>query len=685
MVTSPWRWWLQIACSAALIAPALIAAQTEPSVSPVPSAATLKHLTLEQLSQIDVTSPSKGPTSAFRSPVAIYVITNEDIRRSGVTTIADALRLAPGVEVARIDGSTWSVGIRGFGTGLSRSVLVLIDGRSVYTPLFAGTYWDVQDYLLEDIERIEVIRGPGGTIWGPNAVNGVINIITKSSQDTQGTYASVGGGSVEQGFGNVRYGGDNGEGLTYRVYAKGYDRGAEYHNDHDNFDSWRGAQGGFRMDWKESDRDTFTLQGDVYRQEDGSQDVLGNYTPPAETLIQANAQLTGDNVLARWTRKSSDGNDLQIEAYYDRTDRFEPNFGEVRNTFDVDYIQHTRVKSRQQFIYGLGAQASDSHFKEVASGLVFAPADILDFQLSGFFEDDISVVDSKLTLDVGSKAFRTNFTGMEFEPSVRLMWTPAEKHAFWAAYTHAIRAPSQAEEDFYLSSYLGTADGYPFFGRYNANPKFAPEQLNGYEVGYRTLISKNLYIDFAGFWNHYHDLFSEDLEAPLTLASTLPFPSQTEPPTYLLITAQFRNSFYGSTMGGEIAPEWRPTSYWRLRGSYAYLDMNLSKTPGTAPGNSPQSEEGSSPRHEAGVQSYLDISKKLQLDLTYRYVSALVAQGVPGYSTGDARLAWRFQPHVELSVVGNNLLQPHHVEYIGDPTGAVGILRSVYASVAWRQ
>jgi iron complex outermembrane receptor protein len=645
----------------------------------------LKQLTLEQLSQIDVTSPSKEPTPAFRSPVAIYVITGEDIRRAGVTTLAEALRLAPGVEVARIDGSKWSVGIRGFGTRLSRSVLVLIDGRSVYTPLFAGTYWEVQDTLLEDVDRIEVIRGPGGTIWGPNAVDGVINIITKSTKETRGTYASVGGGNEEQGLANFRYGGGNDDGLTYRVYAKGYTRGPEYHYDHDNFDDWRGAQSGFRMDWDASQRDSFTVQGDIYRQEDGERVSLGSYTPPSEANIDGNAELTGGNLLARWTRSLSDGNDLQIQTYYDRTDRFEPNFGEIRDTFDIDFIEHTKIKQRQEFIYGLGAQFSDGRFKEVASGLVFDPANRLDYLLSAFFEDDITLIDDKLMLTAGSKALRTDFTGLNFEPSVRLLWTPSAKHTVWAAFTHALRTPSRVETDFYLSSYLGVAsNGLPFFGRFNANPDFAPEQLNGYELGYRTLIGKTFFVDIATFWNHYHDLFSQDLAGPITIQSTLPFPSAA-PPTYLLIPAQFRNDLFGKTLGGEIAPEWRPTNFWRLRTSYSFLNMNLSKAPGAALGGTPASVVGSSPRHEATVESSFDVSKTLQIDLTYRYVSALTAQSVPSYSTGDARIAWRFKPHFEFSVVGDNLFQPRHVEYVADPGGPVAIIRSVYASLAWRR
>jgi iron complex outermembrane receptor protein len=226
----------------------------------------------------------------------------------------------------------------------------------------------------------------------------------------------------------------------------------------------------------------------------------------------------------------------------------------------------------------------------------------------------------------------------------------------------------------------------PLFARFDANPDFAPEKLNGYEAGYRTLIGKHFFVDFAAFWNHYHDLFSQDLATPpISTATTLPFPEATPTPLYTLISAQFRNDLFGFTTGGEVAPEWRPTSFWRLRGSYSYLNMNLSKVPGTALGGTPESVVGSSPRHEATAQSSLDITKKLQLDLVYRYVSALPAVAAPSYSTGDVRGAWRFTPHLEFSIVGRNLFQPYHIEYAGDPSGPVAIRRSVYASVAWRK
>jgi iron complex outermembrane receptor protein len=659
--------------------------QDRPLYAQAKDPSALKQLSLEELSQIEVTTPSKEPSPAFKAPVALYVITGDDIRRAAVTTIPDALRLAPGVEVARIDGSKWSVGIRGFGTRLSRSVLVLIDGRSVYTPLFAGTYWEVQDTLLADIDRIEVIRGPGGTIWGPNAVNGVINIITKSSKDTQGSYASVGGGNDEQGFANFRYGGGNGKGLTYRVYGKAYTRAPQHHfNGDTNFDDWRGAQTGFRADWAKGDRDSVTVQGDIYSQRDGQRVTLGNYVPASQRTIDANADASGGNLLARWTRKLKEGDSLQLQTYYDRTNRYEPNLGERRDTFDIDFIRQTRVKFRQQWIYGAGARFSSGRFLQVGSGLVFSPANRVDYLLSGFFQDEITLIDRKLVFSAGIKLLRTNFRSFAVQPSGRLSWTPNDRHAFWASFTRAIRTPSRAEHDFYLSSYLGqNASGTDVFARFDANPNFADEQLNGFELGYRTLLTRTFLIDLATFRNQYHDLFSQNLVSLTGTETGLPFPQPVQPGFHNIIRAQFRNDLFGFTTGAEVAPEWRPREYWRLRASYSYLNMHLSTLPGIALGGTPAAVIGSSPRHHAVAQSSIDVTKKLQFDLIYRYFSALPAVSAPSYSTGDARLAWRFNSHFELSVAGRNLFQPNHVEYAGDPGGPIGIRRSVFASLAW--
>jgi iron complex outermembrane recepter protein len=639
----------------------------------------LKKLSLDELSQIDVTSPSKEPQQAFQTPVAIYVITIDDIRRSGATSIPEVLRLAPGVEVARIDSNKWSIGIRGFGSRLSRSVLVLIDGRTVYTTLLAGTYWEVQDTVMEDIDRIEIIRGPGGTIWGPNAVDGVINIITKDSKETHGMLVSAGGGNVDQGFLNARYGGGNGKDFNFRVYGKGFTRGPELHPDHQNFDDWRSSQAGFRMDWNERDRDTFTLQGDIYDEVAGERVQAISYTQPYSQNVDGNALLSGGNIMGRWKRILKPGNDIELQAYYDRTNRHEPNFGELRDTFDVDFIQHVKLPLRQQLTWGLGIRFSLGNDLQVVSGLTFLPNKRTDQLYTVFLQDEIALVENRLSFTFGTKLLRTNFTGFELEPSARLMWTPDKTQSAWAAFTHAVRTPSDAEENFYLSGYVTTTpDGTPYFARFNANNHFQPEQLNGLEVGYRQLVGRKAYLDIAGFYNHYHDLFDEEFTGPTLLEST-------PAPVHFLLPAQFGNGLLGTTKGIEIAPEYRPTSFWRLRGSYSYLMMDIRRAPGSTDVGTAPGIEGASPKHQVVVQSSFDISKSLSLDLTYRYVSVLFAQNVPAYSTGDVRLGWRFSRQFEIAFVGRNLIQPSHPEFAGDPGPLVGIKRSAYAKLTWSQ
>jgi iron complex outermembrane receptor protein len=639
----------------------------------------LKNLSLEELSQIEVTTPSKQPEKAFDTAAAIYTITGQDILRSGATNIPEALRLAPGVEVARIDGNKWSIGIRGFGSRLSRAVLVLVDGRTVYTPLFAGTYWEVQDTLLEDIDRIEVVRGPGGTIWGPNAVNGVINIITKSSKDTQGDFASAGGGNEEQGFVNFRYGGSYANDLTYRFYGKAFTRSPEYHPDGRNFDDWRAAQSGFRVDWSASPRDSFTVQGDLYDEAAGESVGATSYAAPYSQTVYANAGLSGGNVNARWERKLANGGEMQIQAYYDRTNRYEPNLGERRNTFDIDFLEHIPVAGHQNITWGLGARASHAFDIEEVTGLTFVPAQRTDQLYTAFFQDEIGFLEDKLSLTLGTKLLRTNFTGFEFEPSTRLAWKPSGRQTLWAAFTHAVRTPSDVEEDFYLLGFAGiAANGTPELARFNANPKFAPEQMNGSELGYRRLIGDKLLVDIAGFYNHYHDLFDEEITGGFGL-------EENPPPVHLLLPAQFGNGLLGYAKGVEIAPEYRPTGFWRLRGSYSFLHMNIGKAPGSKDVGTAPGIVGSSPQHQVSVISSFDLGKTVQVDLTYRYVSELHGQNVPAYSTGDARLAWCFAPQFEIALAGQNLLQPHHPEFGGDAGPLVGIRRSAYVTVTWRR
>jgi iron complex outermembrane receptor protein len=638
----------------------------------------LKQLSLEQLGNVEVTTAEREPEQLRKTSAAIYVITQEDIQRSGATTIPDALRLAPGVEVAQIDSHSWSVGIRGFGGNLSRNVLVLIDGRTVYSTLFAGTYWEVQSVVMEDVDRIEVIRGPGGTIWGPNAVNGVINIITKSTKDTHGVMVSAGGGNVEQGFLNARYGGGNSRGLDYRIYELGFNRGPEYHPDGRNFDRWRAMQAGFRTDWAKDARDDFTFQGDVYDEGAGTAQTVASYTMPYSQNLYATEPRSGGNILGRWQRVYNEGEDFQLQIFYDRTNRYDPNFTDLRNTYDIDFLDRFRLPGGQQISWGLGARWSRGYNPIVVPGLTFLPEHRTDRLLTAFLQDEIALFDKRLTFTFGTKFLETNFTGLQLQPTGRLLWTPTKRQTFWTAFTHAVRTPSDVEENFTELEYAGaTLDGLPVFGRFNPNHNFRSEELNGYEAGYRFLLRKSLYFDIAAFYNHYGDLLSEDITGPPVV--------ETNPgPPHILLPAELGNGLVGTTKGVEFAPEWRPLPFWRLRASYSYLQMDITKPANSQDAETPSTIVGSSPKHQIALQSGLDFAKVFSFDLTYRYVDALPALTIPSYSTADARFDLRVLRQYKLSVVGRNLFQPHHFEYGGvDPGPNVGIKRSVYGQITW--
>jgi iron complex outermembrane receptor protein len=645
-----------------------------------PSAASrqnpLKTMNLEQLGSIEVTTVSKEPEEVWNTPAAIYVITQEDIRRSGATSIPDALRLAPGVEVARITSGEYAIGIRGFNSRLSRSVLVLIDGRTVYSTFTAGTYWETQDVLIEDIDRIEVIRGPGGTIWGPNAVNGVINIITKNTSDTQGALGTAQGGNVEQFVGNARYGSGNGRGFTYRVYAKGFAWAPQYHSDADNYDDWHGGQGGFRMDWSAHRRDSFRLQGDGYGQQFGERVTLTTYNPPANTDTSGDVPLYGGNLLWNWSRVQGEGRDFQLSAYYDHTTRNELNFGDIRNTFNVDFLDRLPLP-HQEVSWGATVRFSHGNEVEIVSGLTFTPSQRTDTLYQAFLQDEISIVPNRLSLVAGTKVLKTNYTGVLAEPSGRLLYTPTATQTLWAAYTHGLRTPADVERDFNLSSFLGNAsNGMPLFACFCANPHFRSEHLNGYELGYRRLAGRNFYVDIASFYNHYGDLFSEDLVAG-------PFVQTNPAPTHLQIDAQFGNGLVASTTGGEIAPEWRPEPWWRLRASYSFLDMHVKKGTNSRDIGSAPTVQGSSPQNQVLIQNGFDLPKSVNTDFQVRYVSTLPGIHVSSYWTGDATVQWAAPGHIRLKAVGQNLFQSHHVEFNYDPGPPVGIRRGFYGEIAF--
>ena len=634
----------------------------------------LTQVSLEQLGQIEVTTASKRPVKVSQTPAAIYVVTQEDIRRSGATSIPEALRLVPGVEVARIDSNTWSLGVRGFGSALSRSVLVLIDGRSVYTPLYAGVYWQVQDTLLEDIERIEVIRGPGGTIWGANAVNAVINIITKSSKDTHGILVSTGGGNLDQGFGHFRYGAGNDKGFNYRIYGKAFARGAQFHPDSHLFDDWQMGQSGFRTDWDLHQRDTLTFQGDLYGGDAGQRLAITSYSPPFVTNVEQQVELGGGNLLGRWKRLLAAGSDIEVQTYYDRTKRQQVNFGESRDTFDIDFIHHLVLPWRQDFLWGLGARLSSGNVSDDGPTVVFTPPHFTDKLYSSFVQDEIGIVRDRLSLTIGSKFLHNNYSGFEVEPSARVLWTPNQRHSAWAAVTRAVRTPSRVEEDLQLTA-MAIPNPLTFY-RIVGDRGFSSENLIGYEAGYRSLVKPKFYVDIAAFYNNYDHL--------LSIEPGTPFLENSPGPPHAVLPFLFRNGLLGKTSGFEIAPDWTPISWWRLRGSYSYLYMDLNRHSGSLDTTTASSTEGSSPHHQIVIQSSIDLPKRLEFDQTFRYVSALPAERVGAYPTGDVRFSWHAMRSMEFSVVGQNLLQPHHPESAGDSGPLVGMERSVYGKITWQ-
>ncbi len=658
-------WGLAVLTAIALCA----AAQEAPDSSQV---ASLKEMTLEQLSQIEITSVNKEPAPAFRTPAAISVLTSDQIHQSGLRTIPDLLRLIPGVNVSQIDSSQWAIGIRGFQGKLSKSVLVLIDGRSVYTPLFAGVYWDMQDVMIEDIDCIEVIRGPGGTIWGSNAVDGVINIITKNARDTHGALVTAGTGSMDQAELDWRYGGGNDK-LSYRIYGKGFDRAPEQHPDNRNFDDWRRGQTGFRLDSKLSATDHLTVSGDAYGGEAGQALQVSSYSPPSIPTLYANRQFNGQNVMAGWQRKFASGGDIQVRTYFDRTDRRELNYREIRDTFDVDFIHHLPLP-RNDVTWGLGARLSPSHFFQTTPTVDFTPHRQTYNIFSAFLQDEIALAPNRLSFTVGSKFENTTFSGFNAQPSVRLAWTPTGRDTIWAAVTRAVRTASRIEDGFSFS-YLAVP-AIPLYLRLIGDGGFTEENMMGYETGIRHSFTNRGSLDLSLFDNRYHDLLSVEAQPP--------FVETSNGPAHLVLPILTRNGIAANTAGGEISALWDVKPWWRAQASYALALVDARHEPGSIDASTVGQLEGDTPAHSVMARSTFQIPHNFDIGLGWRFVSAIPDQKVESYSTADISAGWRPRQSVEFRLVGSNLFSPAHVEYGGDPGPLVGIVRSIYFGITVR-
>jgi iron complex outermembrane recepter protein len=621
-----------------------------------------------------VTSVNKEAGTIGRSAAAVFVITNEMIRRSGATCIPEALRMAPGLEVARVNSNTWAITARGFNNAFANKLLVLIDGRTVYVSAFSGVYWDCEDVLLEDVDRIEVIRGPGGTLWGANAVNGVINIITKSAKDTKGSYISGGGGTYERSMGAARYGGDISDDCQYRVYAKYNDRGPFYNADgQPDLDPWTHGQAGFRSDWNmnQAKTDTLTFQGDHYVGNSGMSAGLCRLAPePFQQTLYGTAYNTGDNVLGRWRHQFDDESDLSVQTYFDNFERTTFLNSTYIKTWDIELQYRFPLNDWHQITCGAGYRHIDDELPtNNAFTLGVIPVARTTYISNQFIQDEITLSPDLLQLILGCKLEQNSYTYFEYQPSIRALYTPDKKHTLWGAVSRAVHTPSRVDENLFATSEVDFGTG-PTFLRSIGNPDELSETLMAYEVGWREQMTDKFSYDLATFYNSYDSL--------RTLDNTGFSPG---PPTFFYY--QFGNAASAQSYGVELATTYKASERWNLYVQYTYLQMHVYDDPGDL-----LQGDGNSPCNQVYLRSSWNVAENVDFDLMGRYVDRLVGLGVPSYIEMDLRLAWRPKKHLELAVIGQNLLQTYHYEFGRTTETFNSILdqtpRGVYGTVAWR-
>jgi iron complex outermembrane recepter protein len=632
-------------------------------------------MSIEDLMKIPVTSFSKREEQLSEVSGALHVITQDDIRRSGAPNIPEALRMAPGLQVARVASHSWAISARGFNDIFANKLLVLQDGRSIYTPLFSGVFWDVQDTMMEDIDRIEVIRGPGATLWGANAVNGVINIITKSARETQGLLVSGGGGTEEIGFGGVRYGGKINQQTHFRVYGKYFNRDASVlPNGEDADDRWHMGRGGFRFDSDVSDQNLLTVQGDLYAGWiDQTFTRVSPVAPYPTNDVADTFDVNGGNLLARWTHTISADSSWAVQGYYDRTYRDAAIFREARDTLNIDFQHRFPVLSWNGVMWGLEYRWTGDKVRDVDNfDVSLDPAERSTQLFSAFVQDEISLVPDRLRLTIGSKFEHNDFSGFEFQPSGRLTWTPHSRHTIWGAVSRALRTPARADHDVRLNQHPVFPG--PLVTSIRGQDDFDSERLIAYELGYRVQAHKRASFDLALFYNDYDDL-----------RGLRPGGFQASPPP-AHIALYLDNTLEGESYGGELAANFQLADWWRWRASYSYLDLQIHPKTTPPDANGEHAIEGASPHHQFSIGSGVDLPAGFGVDWTVRYVDELPALAVESYVGFDVRLSWRPTPNLELSVIGVNLLDNQHPEFAPTSirTQRTEVERSVYGKVTWR-
>ena len=635
----------------------------------------LTEASLEQLMNVQVTSVSKKEQKLARTAAAVFVITQQDIQRSGATNIPDLLRMVPGVQVARIDANAWAISIRGFNTRYSNKVLVLIDGRSVYSPSFSGVFWEQQGLPLEDIERIEVIRGPGATVWGANAVNGVINIITKSAKATQGGLLTAGAGNQDNASATLRYGSAVGKAGSYRVFGQ-YSRIADspLPGGAKAADGWRRLNGGFRSDWDLTPQDSLTVEGSVFSNSEGQSRIPGFVNlPPSPQPVNDTITVRGADLLGRWNHILSGGSDMSLQMYVDEYRRVDLGAPETHRAFDLDFQHHVALGARHDIVWGLGYRATNSGLK--SPDLSFVPSSRTDGLYSAFIQDEIRIADT-LWLTVGTKVEHNPYSGFEYEPGVSLAWTPTKKRTIWLSAAKAIRQTSllNADIDTTLST-IPLPNGPVQKLRLYGNPEFKSEQVRDYEMGYRAQLNKRISLDAALFVSFYRHLQTFDPAS---------FPPFFNAPMQLVIPATYRNNAHATNYGAEMSTTWQVNSRWRLSPGYSYIQMRVERYPGSQD-LFPAEPGGDAPKHMLQVRSEFNLAKNVDFDNSLYYSARLRSTGAPSRARFDSRIAWRAGESLEFSVVGQNLLRPRTLEF-GDAFAVLGTEaeRSFFGKISWR-
>jgi iron complex outermembrane receptor protein len=621
----------------------------------------LKNLSLEDFSNLDVvvTSLSRKPQKLMDAAAAVYVISNEDIQRSGATNIPEALRLAPGVEVAQINASTWSITSRGFPGRFAKKLLVLMDGRTIYTSVFSGVYWDMQDTLLEDIDRIEVIRGPATAVWGGNAMNGVINIITKSAQYTQGGLLTTSLGTEVEGQAGMRYGGKLGEDFFYRVYGKykENDSSVDASDIHDSFDENDLGQMGYRVDWKLSEENTFVFHGDIYNGEVEQRQPVAVLTPAVGVVnVDKENEVSGFNMLGQWTHQVSESSSWSLQAYYDRAKRQNTATVDTKvDTLDIDFKHQFTLAEQHHIVWGAGyRQVLDDLSGKL--GISFTPDRRRTHRYNAFFHDEFVLYPDKFSLIVGSQFEHNDFTGFEIQPSIRAKLNIDEQSLAWASVSKGLSIPDRSTEDVRVDV-RAVPGAPPILVAFVGQEHMEPEEVVAYEMGYRTFFGKGNLFDISLFYNEYSHLRTNELGTPFVEATPAPF-HVVQP-----IVGGFDKK--AESYGLELVAEWVVNSDLTLKGHYSYFELD-STPASTTTAATPERDEGLSPQHQASLRTLYQISDAVTFDTWLRYVDALPSNAINNYVDVDIKLTWQPSQQIEFSLVGQNLLEGARLEYQDD-------------------